>query len=1149
MFTTNLLSRIQTSLSDQQDNVEIEVRFGSISNEGRVRTGITWEQFGRVQEFYQSHNVPYIRTVIVDEIMDGVRRSTVDNQESVFIQKTRLWVDYNTDYAFTTTASTEVTIDQPENWSPTIVRDKERYSYTLFGGNLRLDLTKVITVGTKTTTSYECELEILEQQGVNQLSTATYVLIQQLQGTEEPLTERERSGFIRYLNDILGGTPSSSRIDYNLLVQARNLRMNDMVYGGLVGNNQTSYSLSHKVDGIRKLLVINNDGVWLVSAPNSINRVVSFSKIQDEAYRQALKEVVGTVLDGELVPMASRLSGAPNAKYWYIPFDCLSSVRLGSLSDGGNTSIQQDLHVNRLNFCQIIADRFKTNLLTVSTKDFKEFTEAAEFFARYREFLSQQPSLPYLQDGMVVTPTQIEYNPHSERIPLSKRILTAYPDICKIKPTEQLTIDFSIERQPNGILLLSNDPKARSLVEFNGTSRVPYRDYLDDHPLLREVPDNTVVEFKWSEGKFIPTRIRFDKLRPNNIEIAIDTWKSIHQPLTTDLLSGDTFAFVRNYHNKIKRDLLSTAARDVDKPILLDIGSGRGGDLSKWRDYGAVIAVEPYHHNELRGRIKKSQIAVPVEILPVGGEDTKYITDNIRKQFRTKVDVVALMLSLSFFWQSPEMLDGLVSTIVENLKPDGKIIFLTIDGDLVEQVFNPDFSGQPLNGLTLGPAQMIYLPEEPNNGERARIKIDIRDSIVEDQTEWIVHLDDLRLRLAKHGFNIDWISRADKERFLSEKEIPFTSMYSYGMFSGRKNPKPKKEQMSRPAIVQATKQPIRETAPLPEMVSTVISYGAGEQDIPFEEELVDLDLLELDQPTVISSIVVQPQIVEQNPSPLPLPLPVQEPTPEIPDISVVSSTSKIGKIGQQSQQRQPIVQCQVPTTSPTGTNELASLPIEVDERRDIAYGDDSYQQLANTEAVRIATLGDGSCFFHAVLKAYSPTYANNPSYRFRTEMARNLRNDLAEALSMEDIDNPGYTYYQTANNGAWVDLASQDVDIVDDLDQPIIYTIQGIYDLLTSDRDVGDEIYGYVADMIGIDIYVVRLTIDGILPHIAIAGEEVRPAVIIGGNGTHYEPIAVIRKGNFFPNWELDANRNYLQTVFWRDDPFLQSIRCLFNLQ
>ncbi|GAG79842.1 unnamed protein product, partial [marine sediment metagenome] len=112
------------------------------------------------------------------------------------------------------------------------------------------------------------------------------------------------------------------------------------------------YSVTHKADGQRKLLVFHTTGIWLVMSPYSLNRIS----------KKIIPTLTGTILDGEYIPINKRLEGAPKTNIWYLAFDCLAW--------NNDNSIQKQRHGNRMNHAQVVTDLFKSNLLYINTKNF-----------------------------------------------------------------------------------------------------------------------------------------------------------------------------------------------------------------------------------------------------------------------------------------------------------------------------------------------------------------------------------------------------------------------------------------------------------------------------------------------------------------------------------------------------------------------------------------------------------------------------------------------------------------------------------------------------------------------------------------------------------------------------------------------------------
>lgn len=130
------------------------------------------------------------------------------------------------------------------------------------------------------------------------------------------------------------------------------------------------------------------------------------------------------------------------------------------------------------------------------------------------------------------------------------------------------------------------------------------------------IEDKMIVEFKYimdaDEGwKWKPLRVRYDKTelyRKGNKEfgnayhVANSVWKSIHNPITKEIIKGqediveleenpevyyskdgnksDTIA-LRNFHNLyVKKKLILSVSNKGDS--LIDLAVGKGGDMAKW---------------------------------------------------------------------------------------------------------------------------------------------------------------------------------------------------------------------------------------------------------------------------------------------------------------------------------------------------------------------------------------------------------------------------------------------------------------------------------------------------------------------------------------------------------------------------------------
>ena len=121
-------------------------------------------------------------------------------------------------------------------------------------------------------------------------------------------------------------------------------------------------------------------------------------------------------------------------------------------------------------------------------------------------------------------------------------------------------------------------------------------------------------------------RIRTDRDKPNKQQVALETWRSIHSPIPSESITGNNLSAMRTYHNQTKLRLLKRVFSSGKYSTLLDIGSGRGGDLSKWLKVGfyRVFAVEPDHSNlAIMAQRKQTMGLPPPKIVAVAGPETE----------------------------------------------------------------------------------------------------------------------------------------------------------------------------------------------------------------------------------------------------------------------------------------------------------------------------------------------------------------------------------------------------------------------------------------------------------------------------------------------------------------------------------------------
>ena len=271
--------------------------------------------------------------------------------------------------------------------------------------------------------------------------------------------------------------------------------------------------------------------------------------------------------------------------------------------------------------------------------------------------------------------------------------------------------------------------------------------------------DKTIVEFKYVKEndkyhQWIPIRVRHDKTADyrsgnrnfgNAYHVANGVWKSIHNPITSEMLSGKdgfdlensevyykqsarktTTRGLRDFHNKfVKTLLIKNAAKN--KETLIDMSVGRGGDLFKWHQSNLefVLGIDLSKMN-LENRkdgacarylkYKSKHRKAPTCLFINGNSGLNLrngsgIIDAKGKQLMSAIigkgskdkgvlgkvaydnygigsegfDVVSNMFSTHYFFEDVEILNEYLKNVSENCKINGYFIGTCYDGN---KVFN-----------------------------------------------------------------------------------------------------------------------------------------------------------------------------------------------------------------------------------------------------------------------------------------------------------------------------------------------------------------------------------------------------------------------------------------------------------------------------
>ena len=130
---------------------------------------------------------------------------------------------------------------------------------------------------------------------------------------------------------------------------------------------------------------------------------------------------------------------------------------------------------------------------------------------------------------------------------------------------------------------------------------------------------------------------------------------------------------IRKLHNGFKRELIEEHVREGDH--VLDVGSGFGGDLQKYRARKCRFAMcDPSADalEEAKSRAKKMRIPV----------DAWYVGD-ITSTPKRRYDVVAFFFSLHYIFASRDLFFKSIRAIKDRVKKGGKLIGIIPDSEMI----------------------------------------------------------------------------------------------------------------------------------------------------------------------------------------------------------------------------------------------------------------------------------------------------------------------------------------------------------------------------------------------------------------------------------------------------------------------------------
>lgn len=418
-------------------------------------------------------------------------------------------------------------------------------------------------------------------------------------------------------------------VAYKQVQKPVDITWKDITYKNLI---EKPHAISTKADGVSYRLALTDSGIFFVD--NSLHIMPLSNQKQGESI----------LVEGELI-----------GDVFYL-YDAL-------YLDGNLMNMHYDVRHSKLSKLKGRILSLKSKVLPTMRLEIKPILipkTVSEFF----DYMGRNTLPGVLEDGKILTPINEGY-------------------VCKPykqKEPERLTIDFFIGMNGNG----------ETKPYLFGDQGLEIADANVDWKITPKL--GTIAEFKWDPRREVWYfyKDRQDKATPNSVWIYNIMVKLHRDPITKEVITGNTLSLMRKYHNRIKDDIYKWL-HDSGAESITDIGSGKGGDLHRWVKYGfEVEAIEPDKQfvNGKNGLIERAQAMGAVydkesSTLLGDGWSAQIFQEKVEDYIpEQKTDAVTLFNSATFL--GPTILDE----IILNTTVDGGLaVVMVLDGKLLEKEY------------------------------------------------------------------------------------------------------------------------------------------------------------------------------------------------------------------------------------------------------------------------------------------------------------------------------------------------------------------------------------------------------------------------------------------------------------------------------
>lgn len=234
---------------------------------------------------------------------------------------------------------------------------------------------------------------------------------------------------------------------------------------------------------------------------------------------------------------------------------------------------------------------------------------------------------------------------------------------------------------------------------------------------------------------------------------------------------------IRTFHNYIKKILIQ---KFLSGKTILDIGSGKGGDLKKYMDanINKLYALEPNQEyiKEFTNRLKKLPVNFQNRVKSIHTPLEEFKQDPIND-----INCITSFFSMSFFFENMEKLEILTDFIASNLKnkPDYIFVGTTIDGESVLRLL----SGKKAIELGDVTIQKEYDTEELKIGQKIIFRYKGSATVNDEQIEYLVDWPLFVKMLNEKGIQLSTTKLFEPPETLTSSKQIVSKLYRYFIFS------------------------------------------------------------------------------------------------------------------------------------------------------------------------------------------------------------------------------------------------------------------------------------------------------------------------------------------------------------------------------